>query len=347
MLSREEKFCPLPPSLSSTEKIMNERLTAVLGDKNVHAAPVRSNWPMHLLSAARPHQWTKNLFILAPLLFSGKLIDPMSLGRSLLAFAGFCLLSSSLYIFNDWVDLEEDREHPEKRSRPLASGQLPVSAALTTAATMAAGGLFLSQFLGPYFFTIAILYLVLTLSYCLGLKRMIVIDCMAIASGFVLRVVGGAVAISAPPSHWLIVCAFLLALFLAFSKRRQELLALTSKAGDHRAVLKYYSPAYLGQVNLILIAATIVCYALYTVAPETIENFHTDALIYGTVFVIYGMFRYLALIEDPKNGGNPSKMLLQDKPLMITLAIWSVFNIAVIYFERLEGLLPLRLFTGG
>lgn len=312
---------------------MNEQVSALLADKPVRIGRSRSNWPIYIVGAARPHQWSKNLFILAPLLFSGRLADTSSLGRSLLAFAAFCLLSSSLYIFNDWIDLEEDRAHPEKSTRPLASGRLPASVALTAAAAMASSAFVLSYLLGPFFFLTTLSYFLLILAYCLGFKRMIVVDCMTIALGFVLRVVGGAIAISVSASHWLIVCAFLLALFLAFSKRRQELIVLSAGAGAHRSVLKFYSVAYLGQVNVVLVAASIVCYALYTVAPETIDKFHTDALIYGTLFVIYGMLRYMALIEDPKYGGNPSKILLQDRPLMITLLLWSIFNVAVIYFE--------------
>ncbi|MCE7963621.1 MAG: decaprenyl-phosphate phosphoribosyltransferase [Acidobacteria bacterium ACB1] len=316
---------------------MNEQFSALLSDKTVGIEKSRSSWPAYLISAARPHQWSKNLFVLAPLLFSGRLDEASALGRSLLAFAVFCLLSSSLYIFNDWVDLEEDRAHPEKSKRPLASGQLPASVALAFAALLAASSLGLSYFLGLPFFLTVLSYFILILAYCLGLKRMIVVDCMVIALGFVLRVVGGAVAISVSASHWLVVCAFLLALFLAFSKRRQELIALSDNAGSHRTVLKFYSVAYLGQVNVVLVAASIVCYALYTVAPETVAKFHTDALIYGTVFVIYGMLRYMALIEDPKYGGNPSKLLMQDKPLIFTLLLWSVFNVAVVYYESFQG----------
>ncbi|HMM80901.1 MAG TPA: decaprenyl-phosphate phosphoribosyltransferase [Pyrinomonadaceae bacterium] len=319
---------------------MNEQASAILTEKAVTVPHSKFSWPAHIVAAARPHQWTKNLFILAPLLFAGLLTDPVSLGRAVLAFSAFCLLSSSLYIFNDWTDLDEDRAHPEKCKRPLASGQLPVSTALAAAALLAATAFFISYFLGLYFFLVALLYFGLVLAYCLGLKRMIVLDCMIIALGFVLRVVAGAVAIAVTASHWLIVCAFLLALFLAFSKRRQELIALSSDAGSHRSVLDLYTVGYLGQVNVVLVAASIVCYALYAVAPETVEKFHTDALIYGTVFVIYGMLRYLALIEDPKTGGNPSKVLLEDKPLLLTLVIWAVFNAGIIYYETYQHLIP-------
>jgi 4-hydroxybenzoate polyprenyltransferase len=291
-----------------------------------------------LIATIRPHQWVKNLFIFAPLLFGRKLTDLSAVGAAITAFCVFCLLSSALYIFNDWIDANEDRAHPEKRNRPISSGELPVSVALSFSAVFAAGAFVLAWWLGTSFTVIAIAYFVLILGYCVTLKRLIVLDCIVIALGFVLRVIGGAVAISVVPTHWLIACAFLLALFLAFSKRRQELLTLADNAAEHRTVLGQYSVAYLEQVNVILIGASIVSYALYTVAPETVERFGTDALIYGTVFVIYGMLRYLALINNPENGGNPSKMLLRDKPLLLTVVAWSLYNAIVIYHTTLEDI---------
>jgi len=285
-----------------------------------------------LLTVMRPHQWVKNLFIFAPLLFGRKLNDLDAIGQSVLAFSAFCLLSSGLYIINDWIDADEDRAHPEKRNRPISSGALPVPVALVGAFVLFIPAFWIAAAaLGFSFFLVTALYFILTLSYCVALKRLIIIDCMTIAVGFVLRVVGGAIAVSVIPTHWLIVCAFLLALFLAFTKRRQELLTLSGNAAEHREVLSQYTVEYLEKVNGILIGAAIVCYALYTVAPETVERFRTTALIYGTVFVIYGMFRYLALINNPELGGSPSKMLLRDRPLMLTVIGWSAYNAAVIY----------------
>jgi 4-hydroxybenzoate polyprenyltransferase len=284
-----------------------------------------------LLSAMRPHQWVKNLFILAPLLFGRKITDPAAVGTAIAAFCVFCLLSSALYIFNDWLDADEDRGHPEKKNRPISSGELSAAAALTFAAVLAVAALSGAWWLGASFLGVCILYFVLIFAYCLALKRVILLDCIAIATGFVLRVTGGAVAVAVAPTHWLIACAFLLALFLAFSKRRQELLILTGKASGHRKVLGQYTVEFLNQVNLILIGISIVCYALYTVAPETVNRFGTDALIYGTVFVIYGMLRYLMLIDKPEFGGDPSKVLLKDRPLFVAVALWAVYNAAVIY----------------
>lgn len=289
-----------------------------------------------LLVAMRPHQWVKNLFIFAPLLFGKKLTDPVAIGYSLLAFAVFCFLASGLYIFNDWIDAEEDRAHPEKCKRPISSGALPVPVALLGAAVLVVTAFWIAALISLKFLFIAALYFILTLSYCITLKRMIVLDCMTISAGFVLRVVGGAIAVSVMPTHWLIVCAFLLALFLAFTKRRQELLTLPENAGEHREVLNEYSVDYLEKVNNILVGAAIVCYALYTVAPETVARFGTDSLIYGTIFVIYGLLRYMLLIKKPTNGGNPSKMLLRDKPLLLTVIGWGIYNIIVIYHLALK-----------
>lgn len=315
---------------------MSKEIPIILSDTKSDIG-LRSKGLLRLsISAMRPHQWAKNLFIFAPLLFGRKLTDLSAIGAALAAFGVFCFLSSALYIFNDWLDAEEDRAHPQKRHRPISSGELPIPTALMLAACLAIAAFILAWQLGTTFFLIVLFYFGLTLAYCLSLKRVMVLDCIIIASGFVLRVVGGAVAIAVAPTHWLIACAFLLALFLAFSKRRQELLMLSDNASDHRKVLGQYSVAYLEQVNLILIGAAVVSYALYTVAPETIERFGTDALIYGTVFVIYGMLRYLALINNPEKGGNPSKMLLHDRPLLLTVAAWSLYNAVVIYHVKLE-----------
>jgi 4-hydroxybenzoate polyprenyltransferase len=310
---------------------MSEQLPVTIAEAKAGLRSQKKGVLNLLIVAMRSHQWVKNLFIFAPLLFGRKLTDLAAVGAALAAFCVFCLLSSALYIFNDWLDADEDRAHPEKRNRPVSSGELPVSTALLFSAALAAAAFSLAWWLGTSFAAIAGLYFVLIIAYCLSLKRLIVLDCIVIGSGFVLRVIGGAVAISVVPTHWLIACAFLLALFLAFSKRRQELLTLSDNAVEHRKVLGQYSVAYLEHVNIILIGAVIVSYALYTVAPETVERFGTDTLIYGTVFVIYGMLRYLALINHPENGGNPSKMLLKDRPLLITVAAWSLYNAIVIY----------------
>ena len=316
---------------------MSEQLYAILPNDPAGAAAINKSKLRLLIKVMRPYQWSKNLFVLTPLLFAKKIMEPEALGYSAIAFVVFCFLASGLYIFNDWIDIEEDRAHPQKRNRPLSSGLLPMNLALTASAILVLTALGLASLVSFAFLSIAIVYFGLTLLYCLTLKRFIILDCITIASGFVLRVVGGAVAISVVATHWLIACAFLLALFLAFSKRRQELLMLSGKAAGHRVVLGQYSVAFLETANTIVIGAAIVSYALYTVAPETTEKFQTTALIYGTVFVIYGLLRYLALIDQHENGGDPSKMLFRDRPLAITVAAWAVYNAVVVYHTVLFG----------
>jgi 4-hydroxybenzoate polyprenyltransferase len=287
----------------------------------------------------RPHQWVKNLFVMAPLLFGKKLGDASAIGQALLACLSFCLMSGSLYILNDVADASADRAHPEKRFRPVASGALPVGAALLGSVVLWAASFLVAGRLGLQFIALAATYCALMLGYCFFFKRAIVLDAMIIASGFVLRVAGGAIAVDVEPTHWLVVCAFLLALYLAFAKRRQELLLLSGDAAEHRCVFDQYTVPYLEQVNTILIGATVVCYALYTLAPETVARFGTDKLIYGTVFVIYGLLRYLALIQKPANGGDPSRLLVRDKPLLIAILGWVIYNTLVIYHSSALRLL--------
>jgi 4-hydroxybenzoate polyprenyltransferase len=300
--------------------------------ESLHLESLRSRGALHLvLVAMRPHQWVKNLFVFAPLLFGMKLGEPSSVLRASAATLCFCLLSSGMYLVNDICDAEADRAHPEKRLRPIASGALSRPLAILSSLLLLAAAFALAFIMEVTFGLLAFTYCVVTLGYCLAFKQAIVLDGMLIATGFVLRVVGGAIAIDVVASHWLIVCAFLLALFLAFSKRRQELLMLSTDAAQHRRVLGQYTVTYLDRANSIVLGATIVCYALYTVAPETVQRFGTDKLIYGSVFVIYGLLRYMALLQGEENGGNPSKMLIKDKPILIAVTGWAIYNALIIY----------------
>ena len=293
-----------------------------------------------LLTTLRPHQWTKNLFVLAPLLFGQKIGDTHAVSNALIGFVAFCLLSSTVYIFNDWWDADEDRLHPEKRNRPISSGALSPGLALLTAALLVGSSIALGLLISQLFVVICVLYAILMAAYCIWVKRAIVLDAMTIAGGFVLRVLAGAVAVGVSATHWLIACTFLLALFLAFSKRRQEILELQDDAAGHREVLSLYSVTYLDSVINVVVGAAIVCYALYAVAPETVARFGTDALVYGTAFVLYGMLRYLALIRDSSKGGNPAKLLLSDMPLALAIVGWAVYNAGVIYRTHLVDVLP-------
>ena len=287
-----------------------------------------------LLTCARPYQWVKNLFVLAPLVFGRRLGEGWAVRQALLALLAFCLISSALYIFNDIRDAAADRAHPRKRRRPIAAGQLLPRTAACGAALLAAAGVGLAAYVGLPFALAAATYIVLTLAYCLLLKHLAIIDVMTIATGFVLRLVGGAAAVRVEPTHWLILCAFLLALFLALIKRRQELLVQEStdvRATSHRRVLEHYTVAFVDQATNIVVGAAIVCYSLYTVSPETVARVNTHALVYGTGFVLYGFLRYLALTQDAANGEDPTKLLVKDRPLIFCTLAWVAFNAAVIY----------------
>jgi 4-hydroxybenzoate polyprenyltransferase len=251
--------------------------------------------------------------------------------QALFALIAFCLISSALYIVNDIKDAPADRAHPTKRRRPIAAGHLSTSLAATAAACLAAAGIALACYVGPSFALVAAAYIMLTLAYCFTLKHLAIIDVMTIAAGFVLRLVGGAAAVQVHASHWLIICAFLLALFLALVKRRQELLVQSQSRASHRRVLEEYSIAFVDQATNVVVGAAIVCYALYTVAPETVVKFNSHALVYGTVFVLYGFLRYLSLIQDPAKGEDPTKMLVKDLPLICCTMAWAAYNAAVIY----------------
>lgn len=298
----------------------------------------RAGVPLLILTSMRPYQWIKNLFVLAPLMFGQKLGDPVAIAYAVLAFFTFCFMSSAVYIINDLTDAKADRFHPTKRLRPIASGALSTSTSLMTVAGLMLLAMSGAGVIGVQFSLIAGSYLAMTLWYCFSLKNVFLVDAMVIALGFVMRVSNGAVAIDVQITHWLIVCTFLLALYLAFSKRRNELQNLAGHASEHRSVLGQYTEGYLEQVNVIVMGATIVCYALYTVAPETVSSFGTDKLIYGTVFVLYGLFRYMALTIHSEHGGDPSRLLWKDKPLLLSIVSWAGYNAMIIYYGRLSQL---------
>lgn len=279
----------------------------------------------------RPHQWPKNAFVLAPVLFAQAAHDPTKVGRGLAAAALFSLAASAVYCANDAIDAPRDRLHPKKRLRPVASGAVSRGAALALAVLLAAGSLAGAFALGGGFPTILAVYLLLNLLYSLWLKNVVLLDAILIAISFVLRVLAGAAAIAVPASHWLLLCTLLLALFLSFSKRRAELALLADGGGEHRPALAGYTRELLDRFDAILLGATIVAYALYTVSPETVANFGSDRLIYGLPFVIYGLFRYLLLVEQGRDAGEPGTLAFRDGPLVLCVALWIAFNALAIY----------------
>ena len=284
-----------------------------------------------LILLLRPAHWVKNVFVLAPLVFAQKLTDPEAVRLALLAFIAFCLASSAVYIFNDIRDRAEDRLHPLKRNRPLAAGTVSVQLAAVLAIAMAAGALGIAVGLGTGFLLVLTTYLVLNQLYSLGLKHVVFLDVMIVSLGFVLRVIAGGLAIDVRVSAWLLLCTFFVALFLAFSKRRHELMLLANEASGQRPVLSHYSAAFLDQMINVVTASTVVAYAMYSISPETIEKFHTRYLIYTIPMVLFGIFRYLYLIYQRQTGRNPTEAILRDPPFMINILVWATAVVWIVY----------------
>lgn len=288
-----------------------------------------------LAVSLRPQQWTKNLLVFAGLIFSQSLHLPASVARASAAFAIFCALSGSTYLVNDVFDAERDRMHPQKRHRPVASGRLRPGVALATGALLAtvacAAAFAVSARLGA----VAVAYVLLLGGYSLGLKHLVIIDALMIAAGFVLRALAGVVAVDTDFSHWLLLCTILLALFLTFGKRRQELLALEDSAVNHRPILDEYSSQLLDQMIAVVTASTLMAYALYTISPETSAKLGTSQLPLTIPFVLYGLFRYLYLLYRHDLGGNPSEHLLTDRALLVDVALWGVVVIVILYWSRI------------
>jgi 4-hydroxybenzoate polyprenyltransferase len=294
------------------------------------AAPPRP-LAVSLLLSLRPSQWTKNLIIFAALMFGQRLFDPTSVLQATAAFVIFCALSGVVYLVNDIADRDADARHPVKKHRPIASGAVPVRVAAVAAVAIGAVAIAAAYWLQPTFGVLATAYLLLLILYSGPLKHAVIIDVITIAIGFVLRADAGAVAIGVHASHWLYVLTMLLALFLALSKRRHELVLLADRATGHRKILQEYSPYLLDQMIAVVTASTIVAYAFYTVSPETVEKFGTDLLGLTLPFPLYGIFRYLYLVHQKEGGGSPADMLLTDRPLLICVGLWAATAALIIY----------------
>ena len=282
----------------------------------------------------RPKQWLKNGFVLAPLLFSQQLMESLALERSMGALLCWCAVSSGIYIINDLFDREADRRHPVKCMRPLPSGDVRPGTGGVMAAVLLAGGLGGLLTLGLEVLVPGALYAAINLAYSAYLKQVVIIDVMAVASGFVLRVIGGAEAIDVWVSPWLVLCTALLALFLGFEKRRGEQVLLELDADKHRAVLTHYSSKLLDQLISVLTASTVLSYALYTISEETVAKFGTNKLFLTVPFVIYGIFRYLYVAHQKGQGGNPTEVVLRDKPLAVNLLLWIAACVVIIYWPE-------------
>ncbi len=275
-----------------------------------------------LIKSIRPREWVKNGFVLAPLFFSGNLWNPAKYLPAAAAFIAFCLASSAVYLFNDVIDRENDRAHPLKQNRPIASGTLPVSVALRSAALLACGACLMGFSTGLKTGSWVAAYGVLMIAYCLFIKKIILLDVLTIATGFVIRAVAGATAISVMISPWLIACTFTLSLFLGYSKRLHELRLLKEEAGNHRSVLGDYSIPFLHVLLAIVAVATMVAYSLYVLFPVPGTPASEARMIWTIPFVLYGMVRYWYLSASNKCKHTPTVTLLTDWQLLVTVALW-------------------------
>jgi 4-hydroxybenzoate polyprenyltransferase len=286
----------------------------------------------YLFKAMRPRQWTKNAFVFAALVFDRQLLHLTSLLHTFLAFLIFCFLSSSVYLFNDVMDVEADRNHPVKKNRPIAAGKLPIPVAIAAAIILILGSLTGAYFLSVELAVIALVYLLMNLAYSKWLKHIPLIDVMIIATGFVLRVAAGVSVIHVERfSPWLYVVTTLLALYIGFGKRRAEISVMGSSTGAHRKVLDGYSITFIDQMITVVSASTIIAYSLYTFsAPNLPEN---HAMMLTIPFVLYGIFRYLYLIQMKNEGGEPEEILLHDHPLQATIVLWGLAVLTIFYLS--------------
>ena len=285
------------------------------------------NGLMAYITILRPKQWTKNILVFAALLFSVKVATWNMLLQSLAAFFLFCAVSGCVYIMNDYMDREADKKHPEKRFRPIASGQITPGRALLFGLLLLLGTVAGGWYLDFQFAGLLIIYFLVNIAYSYRLKHVVILDIMIIAFGFVLRAIGGGLAIGVPFTPWFLLCTMLLALFLAISKRRHELYLLNEGKGKHRRVLEQYSPELLNQLNSIVTTAAIISYSLFTFTSG-----RTIHLMWTIPIVMYGIFRYLYLIHLKGKGGKPEQVLLEDRHILFTVLLFAVTVVTILYY---------------
>jgi 4-hydroxybenzoate polyprenyltransferase len=286
-----------------------------------------------LIRTMRPKQWTKNAVVFAALVFDRKLTTPLLLAETIVAFILLCLISSTVYLINDLVDIEKDRQHPRKRLRPLPSGQLKPGTAIAAAIIIPAICLPLAFLLDLYFGLIVTTYLLVMIAYSFWLKHVVIVDVLTIAAGFVLRVAAGVPMVQVQRfSPWLYVCITLGALFIGFGKRRHELSLLQTNANNHRTVLNDYNRVFLDEMMGVVTASTVMAYSLYTFSAEGLPRNH--AMMLTIPFVLYGIFRYLYLIHVREEGGAPEEIILRDRPLLVDVLLWGLTVIVILYFFK-------------
>jgi 4-hydroxybenzoate polyprenyltransferase len=282
----------------------------------------------------RIKHWVKDVFVFAPLIFSLNFYKPIYIGRTLIMVAAFCLAASSVYVFNDVADRERDRLHPKKKDRPIASGAVPVRSALILSAVLFLASVAVCAILGLPSVLIVLTYIAMNVAYSLLLKKQTFIDVMVIATGFLLRVVAGAIAINVELSSWMLLTTFFLSLFLGFGKRRKE---VTEGSTRHRAVFQDYTVELLNSLIIISASLTIITYSLYVVTSKAMIDLGRDKFIATIPFVVFGVFRYMFLIYRHNNGGDPAEVLLKDKVLLIDIALWVCLIFALLGYTLLTG----------
>ena len=307
------------------------RMTTEETDR-IAAARTAGSVARGLVRAMRPKQWPKNFLVFFGLVFALKLFDLALLAHAIAAFVVFCAVSSAVYLVNDLADIEKDRQHPVKRFRPLAAGVIRPAEAMGLAAALLALALPAAFALLPDFGLLAVVYFGLMLAYSFSLKNIVLIDVLALAGGFVLRAVAGAVVVAVPISPWLYVCTVLAALFVGLAKRRNEMTLLEGDAASHRRILQEYTPQLLDQLIMIVVAATVMAYSLYTFSADNLPKNH--AMMLTIPFVLYGLFRYLYLVYVKNVGGSPEEVLLRDVPFLANAVLWMGSAVAVLYFFR-------------
>ncbi len=284
-----------------------------------------------IIIALRPKQWTKNVLVFAGAIFAEDLFVPHLIQNSLFAFIIFCLISSSTYLINDVMDREKDALHPRKKFRPIASGKVSIGTAMTIAVILIIFCIYSGFKLNTNYGIIITAYFLTTLLYSLFLKRVVILDVMIVASGFMFRAIGGAYAINEQVSSWLIICTIFLALFFALNKRRAEFLALGENAGAVRKTLFSYNPEFLDQMITTATASCVMAYSLYTLDSDTVEKFGTRNLIITLPFVIYGLFRYLYLSYHHNMGETPELTIIKDKPILLCILLYAITVVLIIY----------------
>lgn len=280
---------------------------------------------LNILKLMRPKQWIKNMFVFGALIFSNSFTDIKLVILTILAFIAFCLVSSSVYVLNDIVDIEKDKAHPKKCKRPLASGDVSIPEAIIAGVILVIASLSIGFYINISLVFVIILYLANNLLYSFKIKNIVLLDIFSIAVGFILRILAGSVAIDIMASKWIVLCTLFLSLYLGFGKRRNEIILLGESADNHRKILNDYSIEFLDQTLNIVLTCTVVFYAMYT-AVGNINRY----MIGTTVFVIYGVLRYNYLIFTSNEGGSPTEVVLEDKPLLINILLWVISCIVIL-----------------